>query len=135
VKNDLDHLCDQLGMLGLLAECAASGCRGLGGLRVSRSLRVIFALMGRYPRCGRRDTAPVASRYDQERRPKIRVIVTFFLISFLGWRSQAPSSESKRASKWAISFVRMTIMRDRSKVLYPGQLSNNVQHRMPAGAG
>jgi hypothetical protein len=37
VKNDLDHL---LGMLGLLAECAASGCRGLGGLRVSRSLRV-----------------------------------------------------------------------------------------------
>jgi hypothetical protein len=35
----------------------------------------------------------------------------------------------------AISFVRMTIMRDRSKVLYPRQLSNNFQHRMPAGAG
>jgi hypothetical protein len=84
VKNDLDHLCDQLGMLGLLAECAASGCRGLGGLRVSRSLRVIFALMGRYPRCGRRDTAPVASRYDQGRRPKIRVIVAIFSYFFFG---------------------------------------------------
>jgi hypothetical protein len=84
VKNDLDHLCDQLGMLGLLVECAASGCRGLGGLRVSRSLRVIFALMGRYPRCGRRDTAPVASRYDQERRPKIRVIVVIFSYFFFG---------------------------------------------------
>ena len=53
-----------------------------------------------YARCGRLDTAPVASRYDQELRPKIRVVVAVFLISFLGWRPQAPSSESKRASKW-----------------------------------
>ena len=92
VKNDLDHLCDQLGMLGLLAECAASGCRGLGGLRLAQPPRNLRSY-GPLPRCGRRDTAPVASRYDQERRPKIRVIVIFILITFLGWRSQAPSSD------------------------------------------
>ena len=92
MKNDLDHLCDQLGMLGLLAECAASGCRGLGGLRLAQPPRNLRSY-GPLPRCGRRDTAPVASRYDQERRPKIRVIVIFILITFLGWRSQAPSSD------------------------------------------
>jgi hypothetical protein len=36
---------------------------------------------------------------DQERRPKIRVVVTVSLNSFLGWWPQATSSESKRASK------------------------------------
>jgi len=49
--------------------------------------------------------------------------------------NRSGSSAALNFEMGAISIVRMTIMRDRSKVLYPRQLSNNFQHRMPAGAG
>src|ERR1700756_5001631 len=110
VKNDLDHLCDQLGMLGLLAECAASGCRGLGGLRLAQPPRNLRSY-GPLPRCGRRDTDPVASRYDQERRPKIRVIVIFILITFWVGGLKRHLLIEASVEMGAISFVRMTIMR------------------------
>jgi hypothetical protein len=72
--------------------------------------------MGRYPRCGRRDPAPVASRYDQEQRPKIRVIVAIFSYLFFGLAvSSAIFRIEASVEMGAISFVRMTIMRDRSK--------------------
>jgi hypothetical protein len=63
---------------------------------------------------------------DQERRPQDP--------SWVGGLKRQLLIEA-RVERGAISFVRMTIMRDRSKVLYPPQLSNNFQHRMPAGAG